>query len=280
VAVTEGYFQTMGIPLVEGRGFRRVDPERASDEMVVSRAFAERYWPNGSALGKRVRLNPVGPWQTIVGVVGDVHNETLSKPAEPIVYQQHYTVETDSARTAWSSMALVVRTAGDPMALAQAVRREVWSIDRALPIIGLRTMEEVVRADTARTTFTLLLVAVASGVALLLGAVGIYGVISYMVSLRTREIGVRLALGARPSEVRAMVVRQGLRLTGVGVAVGVVGALALGRFVAAFLYGVAPYDPVTLTSVTLVLAAVSAVASWLPAARAAGIDPVEALRAE
>jgi ABC-type antimicrobial peptide transport system permease subunit len=179
-----------------------------------------------------------------------------------------------------NTMTLTLRTSGDPMNVLPAVRREIWGLDRNLPLVNVRPLADVVGAAMARTTFTLIMIGAAAGVALLLGAIGIYGVISYMVSLRTREIGVRMALGAQSQQVRRMVVRQGLVLAVIGVAIGLAGALALTRLITSLLYGIAPYDPVTLAGVTLALLAVSALASWLPAMRAARIDPIEALRAD
>ena len=177
-------------------------------------------------------------------------------------------------------MTLTIRTAGDPLAAYPAVRNQIWALDRNLPLVNVQGLSKVVNGAMARTTFTLLMIGAAAGVALLLGAIGIYGVISYMVSLRTREIGVRMALGARSDQVRRMVVRQGLVLAGIGAAIGLVGALGMSRLISSLLYGIAPYDPLTLGGVTLGLLLVAAVASWLPAMRAARIDPIEALRSE
>jgi putative ABC transport system permease protein len=186
---------------------------------------------------------------------------------------------TDSV-VAENSMTLTIRTAGDPLALFSSVRREIWDMDRNLPLVKVRDLSTVVSDAMARTTFTLIMIGAAAGVALLLGAIGIYGVISYMVSLRTREIGVRMALGAQTREVRGMVVRQGMVLAAIGAAIGLVGALGLARLISSMLYGVAPHDPMTLGAVSLSLLVVAAVASWLPAMRAARIDPIEALRAD
>jgi ABC-type antimicrobial peptide transport system permease subunit len=184
--------------------------------------------------------------------------------------------------TAWTphDMAFVVRAVGHPEQISTAVRRVVGTLDPALPLYHLQPMTELVSRASARTSFTLLLLGLASAVALLLGAVGIYGVIAYMVSLRTREIGVRLALGAQPVDVRRMVSRQGVTVAAVGVAVGLLGALALTRFLGALLFGVSPTDPMTLSGAAVVLLVVAAVASWIPARRAAGVEPAVALRAE
>ena len=285
-SVTQDYFKAMRIPIIEGRTFRDDGSGRPSSETVVARSFARRFWPNESAIGKRVKTGgPDAAWSTIVGVVGDVHDEALTKPVDEMIYQpvisiiQPTPAEPDSI-VAENSMALTIRAAGDPTAVFASVRREIWAMDGNLPLVNVRSLSDIVGGAMARTTFTLLMIGAAAGVALLLGAIGIYGVISYMVSLRTREIGVRMALGAQSSEVRGMVVRQGLTLAVIGVGIGLVGALALSRLISSLLFGIAPHDPVTLGTVTLALLGVAALASWLPAMRAARIDPTEALRAE
>ncbi|HEX5075214.1 MAG TPA: ABC transporter permease [Gemmatimonadaceae bacterium] len=286
VSVTQDYFKAMSIPIVEGRTFRDNGSDRAPHEMIVARAFARHYWPNGSALGKRVKTGgPDAAWSTIVGVVGDVHDDALTKPVDEVMYQPTIGLtqpqpDLPDTLVAENSMTLTIRTAGDPLAAFPAVRNEIWALDRNLPLVNVQGLSRVVTSAMARTTFTLLMIGAAAGVALLLGAIGIYGVISYMVSLRTREIGVRMALGARSDQVRRMVVRQGLVLAGIGAAIGLVGALAMSRLISSLLYGIAPYDPVTLGGVTLGLLVVAAVASWLPAMRAARIDPIEALRSD
>ena len=286
VTVTQDYFKAMSIPIVEGRTFRDNGSDRAPHEMIVARSFARHFWPNGSALGKRVKTGgPEAPWSTIVGVVGDVHDEALTKPVDEVMYQPTIGLTMPQpglpdTLIAENNMTLTIRTAGDPSAAYPAVRNEIWALDRNLPLVNVQGLSKVVNGAMARTTFTLLMIGAAASVALLLGAIGIYGVISYMVSLRTREIGVRMALGARSDQVRRMVVRQGLVLAGIGAAIGLVGALGMSRLISSLLYGIAPYDPLTLGSVTLGLLLVAAVASWLPAMRAARIDPIEALRSE
>jgi predicted permease len=284
--VTPDYFKSMRIPLIEGRTFRQGDMDRPAYEMIVSRALAKHLWPNESPLGKRVKTGgPDAKWSTVVGVVGDVHDEALTKPVDEVIYQpligivQPTPAQPDTI-VAENSLTLTIRVAGDPLAAFPAIRREIWSLDRNLPLVNVRTLSEGISGAMARTTFTLTMIGAAAGIALLLGAIGIYGVISYMVSLRTREIGVRIALGAQTEQVRAMVVRQGLGLAVVGAVIGLVGAVALSSLISSLLYGITPHDPVTLASVTLGLLAVAAVASWLPAMRAARIDPIEALRAD
>jgi ABC-type antimicrobial peptide transport system permease subunit len=254
--------------------------------MIVSRSLARHFWPNESAIGKRVKIGgPEAAWSTIVGVVGDVHDESLTKPVEETIYQPIVSVVQASpgqpdTTIAENTMTLTIRTTGNALSVFPSIRREIWGIDRNLPLVNVRAMSEVVASAMARTTFTLIMVGAAAGMALLLGAIGIYGVISYMVSLRTREIGVRMALGAQSTEVRRMVVRQGLVLAVIGVGIGLAGALALSRLISSLLYGIAPHDPLTLGATAIGLLAVAAVASWLPATRAARISPIEALRAD
>ena len=285
-SITPGYFDAMRIPIVEGRTFRNDGSDRPVYEMVVARAFARHFWPNGSAIGKRIKIGgPGAAWSTIVGVVGDVHDQSLTKPVDEMVYQPVISIMEPSRAQpdsilAENSLTLTIRAAGDPLAIFPSIRREIWALDRNLPLVNVRALSAAVGGAMARTTFTLLMIGAAAGVALLLGAIGIYGVISYMVSLRTREIGVRMALGAQSTEVRRMVVRQGLSLAVIGVGIGLAGALALSRLISSLLFGIAPHDPVTLGGVTVTLLAVAALASWLPAMRAARIDPTEALRAD
>jgi len=285
-SVTQDYFKAMGIPLIEGRTFRDDGSDRAPREMIVARAFARHFWPNESAIGKQIKTGgPDGPWSTIVGVVGDVHDESLTKPVDEMIYQPVVVVMQPTPAQpdtvfAENAFALTIRASGDPLAVFPAIRREIWAMDRNLPLVNVRALSDVVGDAMARTTFTLIMIGTAAGVALLLGAIGIYGVISYMVSLRTREIGVRMALGAQRQQVRGMVVRQGLVLALIGVGIGLAGALALSRLISSLLYGIAPHDPLTLGAVTGALLGVAALASWLPAMRAARIDPIEALRSD
>jgi putative ABC transport system permease protein len=277
--VSPSYFATMHVPLVSGRTFGVQDPARAVPEAIVSRAFAERYWKGGSALGKRIRPGIDGPWIEIVGVAGDVHLAALDQPAEEAVYFPLVTPDS-TATYAPGMVALVVRTGGDASTLAAPVRRAVQSLDATLPVYDETLMTAIVGAASARTRFTMLLLAVASGLALVLGAVGIYGVMAYGVSLRRREIGVRMALGARPVDVRQMISRQGVMLAGVGVLIGLAGALAVTRFLRGLLYDVSPTDPLTLGGTCVVLLGVALVASWIPARRAAGMDAAVALRSD
>jgi predicted permease len=281
-----GYFRALGVPLLEGRVFDRPDPGRVRREVIVSRALAVRYWSGGTgAVGRRVRLTPLGAWYTVIGVTGDVRGTGLEEPPDEMIYLPLITtprdLESDTvARASWTprELAFVVRgrsTVSATSASAESVMRRVAP---DIPLYRPRALGEVVDGAAARTAFTLFLLGIASAVALSLGAIGIYGVISYVVSMRTREIAVRLALGAQPAEVRRMVSRQALRVAAIGIALGLAGAVAVTRLLAALLFGVSPTDPPTLLGAAALLAVVALVASWLPARRAAGVDPAEALR--
>jgi predicted permease len=276
-AVDERFFHTMGIPFVAGRTFETADPQRPAREVIVSRAFAERYWPGESPLGKRLRPGLGSPWFTVVGEVGDVHFEALEKPAEDAVYFPLITSrgsETYVPRYA----AVVARVPNAGSAATARLRQAVRTLDPTLPTFDERSLMQVVASASTRARILLWLLATASSVALLLGAVGIYGVMAYGVSLRQREIGVRMALGARPGDVRRMVARGGLGLAALGVVIGVGCAIAVTRLLRGLLYDVSPTDPITLAGTAAVLLLVSLAASWIPARRASSVDPVDALR--
>jgi putative ABC transport system permease protein len=281
--VTPGYFQTLGIPLIAGRSFERIDTARRGREILVSRSIAERFWPGKSPLGKRIAnglADGKTPWCTIVGVVGDIRVRSLDeKPIETVYFPMGRT-ESEGTDFTPRGFSLVVRGKGDPRPLAAPVRGIVRALDPNLPVSLVRPLREVVASSMARTSFTMLLLAIAAAVALLLGAVGIYGVISYVVSQRTREIGVRMALGAGRSDISRMVLREGLGITLLGIGIGLAAALAVTRLMLALLYGVSPTDPATLAAVPVLLAGVALLASWLPARRAASVEPLEAIRYE
>jgi predicted permease len=287
--VTAGYLETLGMRLLEGRTLDPSDARERSGAVVVTRTLAERYWPGGSALGKRLTQNlDLGeetpgaaiPWQTIVGVVEDVRTMGLDQAPLPVLYFPLAQAAPGELQAVPASLAFVLRTSGEPTALLPAVREAVGSQDPNLPIADIVTMREVVGESMARTSFTMVLLGIAALVALLLGTVGIYGVISYVVTQRTREMGIRLALGAEQGAVAGMVLRQGAVLAGAGIALGMAGAVALTRLMRALLFEVSATDPLTFASVPVLLGAVALLASWMPARRAARTDPVEALRAE
>lgn len=274
--VTPGYFAAMGIPLLSGRTLEPPNPDSEPREVVVSRGFAERYWKGESPIGRRVRILVNGPWFTVVGVAGPVHGTALEQPADETVYCSIVTAASDR-RWAPRDLAFVARTTGDPAQALAASRDLLRRRDATLPIYGARTLEEVLSIASARTTATFALLVSACGIALLLGMVGIYGVMSYAVALRAREIGVRLALGAQPRDVRRMVSRQAMTVVAAGLAAGAAGAAALTRVLANLLFEVSPTDPLTFTAALAVLGVTAYVAGWIPARRAARIDPLTTL---
>ena len=276
---TSNYHSAMGIPILSGRGLAAQDPTRPLLEALVSRSFAERYWKNGTALGRRVRPGLSGSWFTIVGVVGDVHLIALDRPAEQAVYFPLVLPDGDST-TVMNNVTVVVRTSGSPDAVTAPVRQIVRSLDPALPVYGERLMSAILEASTARTRFLMFLLGLASTLALVLGAVGLYGVMAYGVSLRQREIGVRMALGARPADVSQMISRQGVTIAAVGVVAGLGASIGVTRFLRGLLYDISPTDPLTLGVTCVVLLAVAFISCWLPARRAAAVDPTVALRSD
>jgi putative ABC transport system permease protein len=271
------YFKAMSIALLAGRTFEAPDPTKPSNEAVVSRAFAERYWPGGGALGKRVRPGLDGRWLTIVGVVSDVHYAALDAPADDAVYLPLSSADS-GAVSAPRDAALLIRTVAGQESVERAVRSAVHTLDPSLPTYDERALTSVVSSASARARTMMILLALASVLALILGAVGIYGVTAYGVTLRHREIGVRIALGAQPVEVSRMIARQGIGLALTGVVIGTACALATTRLLTGMLYNVSPVDPLTFAATCTILLGVASFASWLPARRAAAIDPADTLR--
>ena len=281
--VDDGYFRAMGIPLIAGRGFEPMSRQRA-DEAIISRRTAWQFYRDSTgkeAVGKRFRELPGTPWVTVVGVVGDVHDTSLSAPVSQTVYFPEV-AKADSAidNKVNQTMALVVRSAGDPAAIVSAVQAVVRELDPSLPTFDVRPMTAVLTGSMARLALTIVVLGAAAVVTLLLGAVGLYGVMAYLVTLRTREVGVRIALGAAPRTVAVMFTRQGLSLTALGVAGGLAVFILISHFLRGLLFGVAPSDPVTLAGSSLLLLVIATVASWVPARRAARVDPARTLRSE
>ncbi len=281
--VSPDYFRALGIR-VEGRTFGAVDAgaRRAPREVIVSRSVARRYWSDGQAVGKLVRMIPVGDWFTVVGVAGDVQGGGLEQPADETVYLPLVTDPLDDQAKRWSprDVAFVVRSGGAPRLLEASAEAVINRIAPSLPVFAVHDMSDLLSKSEASTTVTLSLLAIAAVAALLLGAVGIYGVVSYTVSLRTREIAVRMALGADPAGIRRSVAGQAVGLASIGVAVGLAGAVAVTRVLAALLYGVSPTDPAALGGSAAVLLVVALAASVAPARRASAVDPAQALRSE
>lgn len=280
--VDGGYFRTMGIPLLAGRTFDRLDAQRA-DEAIISQATAVQFWKDSTgraALGKRFRELPGGELYTVVGVVGNARDTSLAAPPSQAVYHPQVPPVEDEYSSVQNQMALVVRTAGDTRAITRAVQRVVHEADPALPLFDMRTMSAVLAASMAQLRFTILVLGAAAIVTLVLGAIGLYGVMAYVVALRSRELGLRIALGASPASVVAMLTRQGVALTGAGIAAGLLLFALVARFLRTLLFGVAPTDALTLISASLLLVAIAAVASWVPARRTSRLDPADVLRAE
>ena len=283
--VSPGYFHTAGTRMIAGRDFTWTDVYGLRPVIIVSENFARESWGTPSAaIGKRIRQFANMPWQEVVGVVQDVRHNGVDEKAPAIVYwtammddPYSRTKTIDVARSA--TFAIRSNRAGNE-AFLNEVQQAVWSVNASLPVASVRTMDEIYSKSLARTSFTLVMLAIAGSMALVLGIIGIYGVISYAVSQRTREIGIRLALGAQKSELRWLFVRSGLALTGAGIAVGLVVAAGLMQFMKSMLFGISPLDPVTYIAISLILATAAVLASYLPAHRAATVDPVEALRAD
>jgi len=272
-AVSPDYLATMRIPLLAGRAFTAGDRAGSPAVVLVNRTLAQRVWPGREPLGRRVRLgDPEGLWRTVVGVVGDVRHLGLDEPPAMQLYLPQ-------AQWVDSDMVLAVRTRTAPRALAGAVRRAIWEVDRDRPITKLAAMDDIMQVSLARRLLILRLLVVFAGIAVLLAMVGIYGVLSQSVAARTREIGMRIALGAPPRRIVSLVVGAGARQVAAGLALGAGLALALTRFLGSLLFGVTAQDPMTYVGVALVLAAVALAAAYLPARRAARLDPMIATRA-
>ena len=274
-SASSGYLETLGVPLLSGRFIDERDARGSARNVVVNEALARKYWPDGNAVGQRLSIGG-GEMMTIIGVVGDVREVGLDVPAEPGVFAPLDQVEGAFMR----SRHLVVRTDGDPLALASAVRGVVRAVDPDQPVSSVRAMREVLDAELANRNTQLTLIGAFAVMALVLAAVGLYGVLSYTVSQSTNEIGLRMALGARQQTVVAAVVRSALGTALIGTGVGLVAAYALTRTIASFLYVVSPTDPVTGAAVAGVLLLVAGLAALVPALRAASVNPMTALRAE
>ncbi|MBX6363706.1 MAG: ABC transporter permease, partial [Gemmatimonadetes bacterium] len=276
-SVTPGYFAAMGVALLRGRLFTEADAAAHDTVVLINDVLARRFFPGEDPVGQRIAFDKhpdsTSTWYRIVGVVRGERQAGLA--TEPQIEVFHLP-EQEGIGQAW----LVIRTTGDPLALAPAVRRAVHAVDPDVPVFAVRTMERVRAESLARSRFLMTLLLVFAGVALALAVVGVYGVTAQAARQRTQEIGVRMALGARSSDVRRLVVRHGLWLIAAGVVIGVVAALLATRAMRALLYDVAPTDPLTFLAVALVLALTGLLASWLPAQRAASTDPAVALRAE
>jgi putative ABC transport system permease protein len=272
--VIPNYFRTMCIPLLSGRDVAETDTPDTLPVAVVNETMARRFWPSQDAVGRRFKhSDPKAKWITVIGVVGDVREFGLASPPIPEAYYPQ------SQETS-SELRLVVRAANDPQGQVSAIRNALHSLDKDLPLCGVQTLPEMVSNSSRARRFVVLLLALFAAVALVLASVGIYGVVSYSVSQRTREIGIRMAFGAEVRNVLGMVLGEGLRLAIAGVVVGLLGAWALSRYLTSILYGVRATDPLTYGLVAFLMTAVALLACYIPARRATQVDPIDALRYE
>jgi putative ABC transport system permease protein len=273
-AVSPGHFRVLEIPILSGRNFTDSDDDKALPVAIVDQTLARQYWPNENPIGKRVKSGPIqstNPWLNIIGVVGDVKTDSLELQEAPHIYLS------DFQAPAYNSV-IYLRTAGDPGTLGDAIRPEVEAVDPNVPVYAVRTMEDVIARSMAERRFALQILGFFAGVALLLAAIGIYGVMAYTFSQRRHEIGIRMALGAQPRDILRMALSEGMTLVAVGLGSGLVGALILTRFLHSMLFAVSPNDPLTFVALPALLAAVALLACFVPARRATQVDPLVALR--
>jgi putative ABC transport system permease protein len=275
--VSPDYFRALGIQQLAGRAFTDADDANAPQVIIINEALARQYFPNQDPVGRRLQFgdyNPAGQWAPIVGVVADVKYSGLHEAIQPALYTAF------QQNLWWRSMYLAVRAGGDPLSLANAVRNEVWALDRDLPVSQIKTMDQLMSEAVGEPRAYTLLLGILGAVALLLAAVGIYGVMAYAVTQRTHEIGVRMALGAQSGAVLRLVVGAGMKLALLGTAIGLLAAFALTRLMSKLLFGVRPTDPITFALIALLLMGVALLACYLPARRATKIDPMIALRSQ
>jgi putative ABC transport system permease protein len=271
--ISPHYFDALGTRLLKGRFFTERDGPDAPSVFIINETLAHRVWPNEDPLGKRIRYNNADPWGEVVGVVEDVKFDGLHLASTPHLFEPYQ-------QNAWSFLVVTIRSPLDQNTLLAAVQREVKTLDPNLPVSSVRMMEDVVAQSLATRRFVLLLFGLFAGLALLLATVGIYGVLTASVSQRTRELGIRMALGATARDVGRLIVRQGLKLVLSGIVIGVVSALALQRVIGKLLFGISPTDPLTFTVIAFLLIGVALLACWIPARRATKVDPLTALRSE
>jgi predicted permease len=270
---TPPYFSAMEVPLIHGRVFAETDTKTMPPVAIIDQKMADHFWPHGDAIGKHIRRSDDAPWTTIVGVIGVVKEYGLDTDTRMVVYFPH-------AQLPAGTMYVVARTMADPNATSDAMAHLVNSINPNVPVSDIATMEERVQDSMARQRFAMTMLGGFAGFAMVLAAIGVYGVMSFLVTQGTADIAIRMALGARRMSILSQVFGQGMRLALVGVAAGLIGALALSRIMSSLLFGVKPTDPLTFLSMVIVLLLVALSACLLPATRATRIDPMIALRAE
>jgi putative ABC transport system permease protein len=286
--ITPHYFTALRVPLMRGRFFDQRDTGNSTRVVIINQAFAKKYWPKGDPMGARITIG-VGlgkefdePARQIVGIVSDVRESGLKGPADPVMYVPDTQVTDGLTKLANSAIPLswIIQTAADPSSMTAAIQHEIQSVDGQLAASKVRTMDQVISDSTARQNFNMLLLTIFAGLALLLAAIGIYGLMSYTVEQRTQELGIRMALGAGQNDMLKLIVRQGMLLAGIGVVIGLAASFGLNRLLATLLFGVKATDPITYAAVAIVLVAVAFLACYIPARRATKIDPLVALRYE
>ena len=283
MSVTPGYLSLFRIPVLRGRDFTENDKGGAPNVVLINQALARKCWPNEDPVGQQIRdANEMGGIETIIGIVADSHNSGLGRPADPMIMVPIPQV-TDTYNAAYANIQplfWVVRTHGDPHRFIAAVTEQLRIASAGFPVGHVRTMDEVMGRSTARESFNMLLLTIFGAVAIILAAIGIYGLMAYSVAQRSQEMGIRMALGAERSVIRNLVVWQGMKLAIIGVVVGIAAAFGLTRLIASFLFAVKPWDPEVFVLAPLILSAVALVAVWIPAVRASKVDPIQALRIE
>jgi putative ABC transport system permease protein len=272
-SVTPGYFRALGIPLLKGRFFTLQDNTDNAPVAILSAKLARQLWPNENAVGKLVNVQGLKEPRQVAGVVGEIRDFGLAAEQKPEVYVPF-------AQVPSPLICVVIHTTTQPLSLAAAAQHAVWAVDKEQAVSFVMSMQQLASESLAPQRASMILIVIFAGLALMLATVGIYGVISYSAQQRTREIGIRIALGAGPRAVLRLVMREGLALTGAGLAIGLTGAFALTRFLSSVLFGVHPGDPATFAMVAVILAAVTLLATYVPARHAMRVDPMVALRYE
>jgi len=276
-----GYFAALGIPLIRGRMFDSRDNQHSPKVVLINETAARRYWPNDNPIGKHILSNfDEDQWSTIIGVVGDVKHAGLDAEPNPENYYHYLQIPPEAMNFAESSMALVIRTSADPAAMTSSVLKELRTLDPSQPVFNVHAMQDVLYGSLAKQRFRTVLIGTFAGLALVLASLGLYGVVAYSVSQRITELGIRVALGARPGSILRLVVFRAAGLAAIGLGIGMAVTLAGSRIISRFLFGISPADPVTLVTASLVILLVALTASWVPALRAAHVDPATALRGE
>jgi predicted permease len=277
--ITPGYLEALRVPLIQGRFFDSRDRENVTLVALVNRTAAQEFWPNQDPIGKRLKLGRMdsnNPWMQVVGVTGDVRDAGLNEPLRPAVYCPYLQA---GASLQWQRF-LAVRTNGDPFSIVRELWRIATNLDRDEPLNHVMLLSDIVQRETSQSQIQTALLSGLAVLALIMASIGIYGVMAYLVTQRTQEIGVRMALGAQKRQILSMVVKRGMNLTLIGVIAGISATFALVRWITSLLFGVSPTDVSVIGGVTVLLTLVALIACLIPACRAASIDPIKALRAE